>query len=91
MTTGGEPPESIRNPHYGEELRWIMGMEEKSDKYADRLYEIWQNTNEPNVTYPEQCSMVSPSGIRRNGLAQQLKMIARLISGVIKTKSFWPE
>jgi uncharacterized protein (DUF1501 family) len=87
-TTGGEPPESIKNSHYGEELRWIMGMEEKSDKYADRLYEIWQNTSEPNVTYPEQYPMIAPSGIRRNGLAQQLKMIARLLSGGIKTKIF---
>lgn len=89
-STGGEPPESIKNSHYGEELQWIMGMEEKSNQYSDRLAEVWEAGGEkdPSVKYSYEYSQIAPSGIRRNGLSAQLEMIARLLAGGCKTKIF---
>ena len=88
-SVGGLPPESIANTHYGEELRWIMDMEEKSNQYAGRLKEVYeQGSNSQNVTYPELYPFNAPSGRIKNRLAPQLKMIARLLSGGVKTKIF---
>lgn len=88
-SVGGLPPESIANTHYGEELKWIMDMEEKSNQYAGRLKEAYeQGSNSQNVTYPELYPFNAPSGRIKNRLAPQLKMIARLLSGGVKTKIF---
>jgi uncharacterized protein (DUF1501 family) len=86
---GGEPPESIANTHYGEELKWIMDIEEKSNQYAGRLKEAYnKGSNSPNVTYPDLYPFNAPSGRIKNRLAPQLKMIARLLAGGVKTKIF---
>lgn len=86
---GGAPPEYIANTHYGEELQWIMDIEEKSNQYAERLKEVYeQGSNSQNVTYPELYPLNAPPGRIRNRLAPQLKMIARLLSGGVKTKIF---
>lgn len=88
-SVGGLPPESIANTHYGEELKWIMDMEEKSNQYAGRLKEVYEKgSNSQNVTYPELYPFNAPSGRIKNRLAPQLKMIARLLSGGVKTKIF---
>jgi len=88
-SVGGAPPESIANTHYGQELQWIMDIEEKSNQYAGRLKEVYENgSNSPNVTYPELYPLNAPPGRIRNRLAPQLKMIARLLSGGVKTKIF---
>ena len=88
-SVGGLPPEYIANTHYGEELKWIMDMEEKSNQYAGRLKEVYdQGSNSQNVTYPDLYPLNAPSGRIKNWLAPQLKMIARLLSGGVKTKIF---
>ena len=88
-SVGGDPPESIADTHYGEELKWIMQIEEKSNQYASRLKEVFDNgTNSANVTYPELYPLNAPQGRIKNTLAPQLKMIARLLAGGIKTKIF---
>ena len=88
-SVGGAPPEYIANTHYGQELQWIMDIEEKSNQYAGRLKEVYENgSNSQNVTYPELYPLNAPPGRIRNRLAPQLKMIARLLSGGVKTKIF---
>ena len=88
-SVGGLPPESIANTHYGQELQWIMDIEEKSNQYAGRLKDVYeQGTNSANVTYPDLYPYNAPSGRIKNRLAPQLKMIARLLSGGVKTKIF---
>lgn len=88
-SVGGEPPESIANSHYGQELQWIMDIEEKSNQYAGRLKEVYEKgSNSQNVTYPELYPLNAPPGRIKNRLAPQMKMIARLLSGGVKTKIF---
>ena len=88
-SVGGDPPDSIADTHYGEELKWIMQIEEKSNQYASRLKEVFdQGSNSATVTYPELYPLNAPQGRIKNTLAPQLKMIARLLSGGIKTKIF---
>jgi len=86
-SVGGMPPEYIANTHYSQELQWIMDIEEKSNQYAGRLKEVFeQGANSQNVTYPELYPYHAPSGRIRNRLVPQLRMIARLLSGGVKTK-----
>jgi len=88
-SVGGAPPESIANTHYGQELQWIMDIEEKSNQYAGRLKEVYEKgSNSQNVNYPELYPFNAPSGRIKNRLAPQLKMIARLLDGGVKTKIF---
>jgi len=88
-SVGGQPPESIEDTHYGDELRYILQVEEKSNQYAEQLKEIYEmGTNSPGVVYPELYPFNAPKGRLKNGLAPQLKMIARLLSGGVKTKIF---
>lgn len=86
-SVGGEPPESIINSYYGQELLWIMGIEEKSNQYAGRLKEVYDNGSNSGVIYPEKYPFVTNSAVR-NPLTSQLRMIARLLDGGIKTKIF---
>ena len=88
-SVGGMPPEYIANTHYGQELQWIMDIEEKSNQYAGRLKEVYEKgNNSQNVTYPELYPLNAPPGRIKNRLAPQMKMIARLLSGGVKTKIF---
>lgn len=86
---GGDPPESVANTHYGKELQYIIEIEQKSNEYADRLKEVFDNgKNSGNVTYPEKYPYNAPARFLTNGLSSQLKLIARLLSGGSKTKIF---
>jgi uncharacterized protein (DUF1501 family) len=86
---GGDPPSSISNTHYGDELRYIIGMEQQSNVYSDRLKAVYDaGSNSANVTYPSQYPGNAPSGYFKNELAPQLKLIARLLAGGSKTKIF---
>ncbi len=88
-SVGGLPPESVANTHYGDELQWIMDIEKKSNQYAGRLKEVYeQGRNSPGVTYPEKYPFNAPGGAVNNPLSAQLKMIARLLNGGVKTKIF---
>lgn len=89
----GYPPQALVNSPYGKELNWILGLEEKSKDYAQRLYDVYQKSSPSSVTYPEKYPYNAPSGSLQNGLTPQLQLIARLLDGVgagqgVKTKVF---
>jgi uncharacterized protein (DUF1501 family) len=89
----GKPPVALNDSPYGKELNWILGLEDKSEDYANRLYDVYKNSPESTVTYPEKYPFNAPSGSLRNGLTPQLKLIARLLDGGgaglgVKTKVF---
>jgi uncharacterized protein (DUF1501 family) len=77
----GKPPAFLDNSHYGKELNWILGLEDKSEDYAARLYEIYSRSSPARVTYPEVYPFNAPKSSLRNRLAPQLQMIARLLDG----------
>ena len=83
------PPSSVDATKYADEIRWIMEFEQKSDQYAERLRDVYlAGSNTVSVNYPEQYPFTAPSGDRTNPLSGQLKLIARLLSGGVKTKVF---
>ncbi len=88
-SVGGLPPESVANTHYGQELQWIMDIEEKSNQYAGRLRDVYDaGSNSANVTYPENYPFDAGNRFSSNPLAGQLQLVARLLSGGSKTKVF---
>ncbi len=89
----GKPPLALNDSPYGKELNWILGLEDKSEDYANRLYQVYKNSPESTVTYPEKYPFNAPAGSMRNNLTPQLKLIARLLDGGgaglgVKTKVF---
>ncbi len=89
----GKPPVALNDSNYGKELNWILDLEDKSEDYADRLYEVWKAAPETQVDYPEKYPFNAPQGSMTNGLTPQLKLIARLLDGGgagqgVKTKVF---
>ncbi len=62
--------------HAGEELRYIMDFEKKSNQYAGRLKDVYDAGSNSSVEYRENYPYASPA--RANNLASQLKLIARL-------------
>ncbi|CAN5625059.1 DUF1501 domain-containing protein [soil metagenome] len=89
----GKPPVALNDSPYGKELNWILGLEDKSQNYADRLNTIYQASSPSTVTYPETYPFNAPKGSLRNGLTPQLKLVARLLDGGgagqgVKTKVF---
>ncbi len=87
-SVGVEPPESVADTYYGHELQWILDIEQKSNQYAGRLRELYERGSNSGVQYPEKYPLSAPANSLRNGLAPQLQMIARLLSGGIQTKVF---
>lgn len=84
----GNPPAFLNNSPYGQEMDWILGLEDKSETYIKRLAEIYDSASETSVTYPESYPFNSPAGAKRNPLSNQLKLVARLLAGGVKTKVF---
>lgn len=89
----GKPPLALENSPYGKELNWILGLEDKSQDYAERLYDVYKAASATSVTYPERYPFNAPKGSMRNGLTPQLQLIARLLDGGgsglgVKTKVF---
>jgi uncharacterized protein (DUF1501 family) len=89
----GKPPIALENSPYGKELNWILGLEDKSEDYAERLYDVYKAASASSVTYPERYPFNAPKGSMRNGLTPQLQLIARLLDGGgpglgVKTKVF---
>lgn len=87
----GKPPSFLDNTPYGKELNWILGLEDKIEDYAERLVEVYDNSSESGVEYPELYPFNAPKGSLRNRLTGQLKLISRLIDGGgdgLKTKVF---
>jgi uncharacterized protein (DUF1501 family) len=84
----GLPPDYLDGSPYYKELDWILGLEDKSKDYAQRLYEVYLAGGETSVTYPETYPFNAPNGSLRNPLTPQLKLIARLLAGGCQTKVF---
>ncbi|MDW8331726.1 MAG: DUF1501 domain-containing protein [Cyclobacteriaceae bacterium] len=84
----GRPPAIVNNSPYWHELNWILGLEKKTDDYAQRLYQVYLAGGATSVTYPEIYPFNAPRGIKRNPLTPQLKLVARLLAGGCKTKVF---
>lgn len=89
----GKPPAALNDSPYGKELNWILGLEDKSEDYAERLYDVYSKAKVTSITYPEKYPFNAPPGSQRNNLTPQLKLIARLLDGGgagqgVKTKVF---
>ena len=83
----GLPPEFLANSPYGREMNWILGLEEKSETYIERLRQVYENSSDSGIEYPESY----PLGNSRNPLSGQLQLVARLLDGGgegVKTKVF---
>lgn len=84
----GIPPASLIGSPYYKEMQWILGLEDKSEDYAQRLYEVFQAGGNTSVSYPERYPFNAPKGSMTNGLSAQLKLVAQLLAGGCKTKVF---
>lgn len=85
----GFPPEALVNSSYYKEMNWILGLEQKTDDYAARLYKVWMDGDvNPAPVYPKTYPLNAPSGSKNNPLSAQFEFIARLLGGGCKTKVF---
>src|SRR5690606_4908583 len=76
--------------HYGDELRYILDIEDATKTYGDTLKDIYAigSKSKTSVAYPQLYPFNAPRGSLRNGLAPQLQVVANLLSGGCKTKIF---
>ncbi len=85
----GIPPDAVQNSAYWKEMNWILGLEQKTDDYAARLYQVWQDGEvSPAPVYPRTYPFNAPSGSKNNPLSSQFELVARLLGGGCKTKVF---
>jgi uncharacterized protein (DUF1501 family) len=85
-SVGVNPPIAFPESHAGDELEYIMEFEKKSNQYAERLRDVYDAGSNSPVEYRDGYPYASPG--RANNLASQLKLIARLLKGGVKTKIF---
>jgi len=72
---GGAPPTNLPMSEYGQELAYITEIERSTNRYSVRITDVFeQGAN--TIEYPQ------------SALANQLKTVARLMSGGSKTKVF---
>ncbi|MFN0015952.1 MAG: DUF1501 domain-containing protein, partial [Saprospiraceae bacterium] len=76
QTIGGAPLLNVPDSEYGDELRYIMGVEDSVDQYSQYITQAFDAGSNAITTYPQ------------SGLANQLKTVARLIKGGCKTKMY---
>lgn len=84
----GLPPSFLDGSPYGKEMDWILGLEDKSETYIQRLAEIYESAPETQVDYPDLYPFNAPQGSKNNPLSSQLQLVARLLAGGVKTKVF---
>ncbi|WP_282135078.1 DUF1501 domain-containing protein [Seonamhaeicola maritimus] len=72
---GGQPPVNIPDSDYGEQLEFINNTDALSNTYAESISNAF-NSGQNDVTYPD------------TDLADQLKTVARLISGDLGSKIY---
>lgn len=72
---GGIPPTNIPNTDYGKELEFIKNTDALSNQYAQSISGAF-NAGQNDSSYPD------------TDIANQLKTVARLISGDLKTKIY---
>ena len=66
-------PDPAPNSDYGKELTFLRLMKDQSNKYRKVIQDAY-NIPKPSATYPN-----------KNGLAEQLQIVAKLINGGLKT------
>ena len=71
----GQPPQLYPNSHYGIELEYIVGVDNLSNQYSQSISDAFNNGSN-SLTYPD------------TNLADQLKTVAKLISGGLNSKVF---
>lgn len=76
QTIGGAPILNVPDSQHGDELSFIMGVEQSTSLYAQRISQVFAAGSNSISTYPN------------SQLADQLRTIARLISGGCKTKIY---
>ncbi len=84
----GLPPAFLNDSPYGQEMNWILGLEDKSETYIKRLAQLYEASAETKITYPKTYPFNSPEGVKNNPLSNQLSLVARLLGGGVKTKVF---
>ncbi len=85
--SGGTLPVTNNATHYEKEINFINNMELGANDYSVRLANAY-NAGTNTVNYPE--TYYAWGGVfHNNTLAPQLKTVARLISGGLKTKIFF--
>lgn len=72
---------AVPNTNAGIEIAFLRGQQQYSNIYATNIVNAW-NAGANSVTYP-----APPAGV--GNLAQQLKIVARLIKGGLKTRVYW--
>ncbi|MBK8881698.1 MAG: DUF1501 domain-containing protein [Bacteroidales bacterium] len=86
---GVAPPILFPDSHAGEELRYLMEFEKKSNQYAQRLKDVYNaGSNTASVNYPQTYPYSAPVTAISNPLSGQLRLIARLLKGGCKTRIF---
>ena len=87
-SVGVDPPITIPDSHAGDELRYIMEFEKKSNQYAERLKNVYEAGSNSTVEYPVDYPYATQSNYSTNPLSGQLRLIARMIKGGVKTRIF---
>jgi uncharacterized protein (DUF1501 family) len=87
-SVGVDPPITIPDSHAGDELEYIMEFEKKSNQYAERLKDVYAAGSNSTVEYPEEYPYATQGNYSKNPLSPQLKLIARMIKGGVKTRIF---
>jgi len=88
-SVGVNAPTEFPNNFYGDELKYLMEFEKKTGQFAERLQTVYNaGTNAKSITYPTTYTLNAPPQYSFNALSGQLKIIARLLSGGIKTRIF---
>ncbi|MFN4081870.1 MAG: DUF1501 domain-containing protein [Saprospiraceae bacterium] len=77
QTIGGAPLPNIPDSDYGDEIRYILGVEKSVDTYSEKISEAFKAGSNHLSGYPN-----------HNDLANQLKTVARLIKGGCKTRIY---
>lgn len=72
----------------GDELEYLWQFEAMSNVYAERLRDVYNTGSNSSIDYPEVYPTQAPSGFQNNPLSGQLRLIARLLKGGIKTRIF---
>jgi uncharacterized protein (DUF1501 family) len=73
---GNPIPTGIPNSDYGENIKFISGIESATNAYSERISEVFNAGSNSTVSYPQY------------DLANQLKTVAKMIKGGSKTKIF---
>lgn len=76
QTIGGAPVLNVPDSDHGQELEYIMGVEQSINKYAQRISDVFNAGTNAITSYPN------------NSFANQLKTVARMIKGGCKTKIY---